>query len=202
MLVRIARVKALPPPLEFPTFSIKQHWHERYQQHPAHKWLRSSVADLFLESKRGCSRAAAYRFEAGVSRTPCVTQAAVADRTFPFVSRAVPVIRLRWPAGCSPVARPRVPSVPGEGRRRVGGDDCWLDCRCAALDRHPDDLCQQEHFSRASDCVDRILRGAKAANTPVEQPLRYDFIVNLKTVRAMGLTIPRALRIRADEMIE
>ena len=50
MLVRIARVKALPPPLEFPTFSINQNWHERYQQHPANKWLRSSVADLFLES--------------------------------------------------------------------------------------------------------------------------------------------------------
>ncbi|WP_028998815.1 LysR family transcriptional regulator [Azohydromonas australica] len=50
MLVRIANVKALNPPFEFPTFSIKQHWHERFQQDPANRWLRSTVADLFLEA--------------------------------------------------------------------------------------------------------------------------------------------------------
>jgi len=49
MLVRIARVKALVPPFKFAAFSIKQHWHERYQQDPANRWLRSTVADLFLE---------------------------------------------------------------------------------------------------------------------------------------------------------
>jgi DNA-binding transcriptional LysR family regulator len=49
MLVRIARVKALLPPFKFAAFSIKQHWHERYQQDPANRWLRSTVADLFLE---------------------------------------------------------------------------------------------------------------------------------------------------------
>jgi DNA-binding transcriptional LysR family regulator len=50
MLVRIANVKALPPPIKFPAFAIKQHWHERYQQDPANRWLRSTVADLFLEA--------------------------------------------------------------------------------------------------------------------------------------------------------
>jgi DNA-binding transcriptional LysR family regulator len=49
MLVRIAKVKALPPPFKFPTFSIKQHWHERFHQDAANRWLRSAVADLFLE---------------------------------------------------------------------------------------------------------------------------------------------------------
>lgn len=48
-LVRIARVKALPPPYDLPNFSIKQHWHERYQHDPANRWLRSTVAELFLE---------------------------------------------------------------------------------------------------------------------------------------------------------
>jgi len=48
-LVRIARVKALAPPYRFPDFSIKQHWHERYHHDPANRWLRSIVAELFLE---------------------------------------------------------------------------------------------------------------------------------------------------------
>jgi putative tryptophan/tyrosine transport system substrate-binding protein len=42
----------------------------------------------------------------------------------------------------------------------------------------------------------------KAADLPVEQPLRYDFIINLKTARVMGLTISRALRLHADELID
>ena len=44
-LVKIARVKALAPPYRFPVFSIKQHWHERYQHDPANRWLRSTVAE-------------------------------------------------------------------------------------------------------------------------------------------------------------
>jgi DNA-binding transcriptional LysR family regulator len=48
-LVKIADVKALAPPYAFPEFSIKQHWHERYQHDPANRWLRSTVAELFLE---------------------------------------------------------------------------------------------------------------------------------------------------------
>jgi DNA-binding transcriptional LysR family regulator len=49
MLVRIAKVKALQPPFKVPGFAIKQHWHERFQHDPANRWLRSMVADLFLE---------------------------------------------------------------------------------------------------------------------------------------------------------
>ena len=49
MLVRIANGKALAPPFELPTFAIKPHWHERYQQDPANRWLRSVIAELFLE---------------------------------------------------------------------------------------------------------------------------------------------------------
>jgi DNA-binding transcriptional LysR family regulator len=49
MLMRIAAVKALPPPFDSPTFAIKQHWHERYQHDQANKWLRSLIAELFLE---------------------------------------------------------------------------------------------------------------------------------------------------------
>jgi DNA-binding transcriptional LysR family regulator len=49
MLMRIAAVKALRPPFELPSFAIKQHWHERYQHDHANKWLRSLIADLFME---------------------------------------------------------------------------------------------------------------------------------------------------------
>lgn len=49
ILVNIAHVKALAPPYRFPDFSIKQHWHERYHQDPGNRWLRSTLAELFLE---------------------------------------------------------------------------------------------------------------------------------------------------------
>jgi DNA-binding transcriptional LysR family regulator len=48
-LLRIADVKVFKPPFTLPGFAIKQHWHERYQQDPSNKWLRSVIADLFLE---------------------------------------------------------------------------------------------------------------------------------------------------------
>ena len=57
-------------------------------------------------------------------------------------------------------------------------------------------------FRQAAVYVDRILRGANPAETPVEQPSRYELIVNLKTARALGIEVPRALRLRADEVIE
>ncbi|CAN7660016.1 hypothetical protein LJR069_005197 [Variovorax paradoxus] len=48
-LLRIAEVKVFKPPFTLPGFAVKQHWHERYQQDPSNRWLRSVIADLFLE---------------------------------------------------------------------------------------------------------------------------------------------------------
>ena len=57
-------------------------------------------------------------------------------------------------------------------------------------------------FDRAAGLADRILKGAKSADLPLELPTRYLFAVNLKAAKAIGLTIPEAILLRADDVIE
>jgi putative ABC transport system substrate-binding protein len=57
-------------------------------------------------------------------------------------------------------------------------------------------------FRRSADVVDKILRGTKPADIPVQQPTQFDLIVNLTTAKALGLRMPESFLLRADEVIE
>ena len=59
-----------------------------------------------------------------------------------------------------------------------------------------------ELFRRAADLVDKVLRGTKPADIPVEQPTKYELVINLKTAKALAITVPQTMLVAADELIE
>jgi putative ABC transport system substrate-binding protein len=59
-----------------------------------------------------------------------------------------------------------------------------------------------ESFRRAASMVDKILKGTKPADIPVEQPTKFELVINLKTAKQIGLTIPQSMLYRADKLIK
>jgi putative ABC transport system substrate-binding protein len=84
----------------------------------------------------------------------------------------------------------RLPAVFGNSEHVVAGGLVGYSASFLDLER------------RAATFVDKILKGAKPADLPVEQPTRYELVINLKTAKALGLTIPPSVLGRADQVIE
>ena len=59
-----------------------------------------------------------------------------------------------------------------------------------------------DHYRRAAGFADRIFRGAKPADLPIEQPTKFELVVNMRTAKALGLTIPPSLLLRADQILQ
>ena len=87
-------------------------------------------------------------------------------------------------------ARARLPTIYDNGpTARAGGLMSYA-------------LVFHEHYALAAVYVDRILKGAKPADLPVQQPTRFELIINMKTAKALGIAIPQSLLLRADEVIQ
>jgi putative ABC transport system substrate-binding protein len=101
-----------------------------------------------------------------------------------------PVMEVKVKRIAEVAAKSRLPTVHQDRRGAAAGGLISFGANIPDLSR------------RAADYVDRIIRGAKPGNLPIEQPTKFELVVNLKTAKALGITIPHAVLVRADEVIQ
>ena len=113
-----------------------------------------------------------------------------AQRSDAFIVLVSPIILANRKAIIELAARHRLPGIYGFREFVVDG----------GLMSYAPSLAHM--FQRAAAYVDRILKGANPAEMPVEQPTRFEFVINLKTAKALGISIPPSILYRATEVIE
>jgi len=145
------------------------------------------------------AQAAAYRLglEARLTEVRDVDQLEPAFTTIAREHRTVGVVLT--PSTFHVVHRVQIAELATKRRLAVVGWTSALTKSGVLMSYGPDTV---DLLLRAAGHVDKILKGAKPADLPVEQPTKFDLIINLKTAKALGLTIPRTLLLRADQPIQ
>ena len=142
----------------------------------------------------GAARALGVQLRVLGARGPNALDAAftaiTAERADALLVLADPFFRTHRARIADFAAKSRLPSLSGEREQtEVGG----------LMSYGPSRL---DLFQRAATYVDKILKGAKPAELPVEQPTKFELVINLKTAKVLGLTIPQSVLLRADQVIE
>jgi len=153
----------------------------------------SSHAFMVREAA-GAARALGVQLRVLGARGPNALDAAftaiTAERADALLVLADPFFRTHRARIADFAAKSRLPSLSGEREQtEVGG----------LMSYGPSRL---DLFQRAATYVDKILKGAKPAELPVEQPTKFELVINLKTAKVLGLTIPQSVLLRADQVIE